>query len=1198
MYFKRIELHGFKSFAEKTRLDFEPGITAIVGPNGCGKSNISDSIKWVLGEQSAKTLRGSKMQDVIFNGTDVKEPVNFAEVSLTLDNKDRNLPIEYDEVTVSRRLYRSGESEYLINKTPVRLKDINEIFMGTGIGTSAYSLIEQGRIDQILSSRPEERREVFEEASGITKFKVKKKEALRRLEDTEQNLLRINDIVTEVKRQINSIERQAKKAERYKEKYEELKVLELKLMRINLERLKENLTSSTTDIDGLKKRENEIEKELNSVRDELSDLTTKRSDLESKRMEYKSDIMNMESEISTSRDKITMNSERIEELKKKKVELEDEIDKNKGNLSSQGKEVKTLREKVGVLESENLERAATLSEKESRLSNISKTISENETIISTSKANIIDLESKESRLRNQNTKVTSSLATHEARSKRLIIEKETIGEEKKSLDARLEEVLREQRGLEEEVSSIRSQKEECSKNIDETTLAIASVVDNLQQLNRTLAVDMSKLEALEEAKAKYEGFSSGVKALLGSESKTQHGIEGIKDVLANLLSVENGYEVAIESSLGNYLQSIVVDEKIAAEKAIDYLKDNSSGRASFIHPPSFSDPGELGQDIDISDSRILGKAVDFIRIDEHYSLIVKNLLKNIFIVKNLIEARGILNERASSGNIRLVTLLGEMVSNGFISGGDVSQEGFTLVNRDARIKELHISIEEAEKRSKGLEEEKLDRESRKIKLEEEIKGLASVLGGKEILLANVSTRREHLEENIKTVSDEIALVNLELDEVTQELTRLKGEEGTLKNSLDEAENEARLNQARIRESEVLLNEYAKEKEQLLIETAEQKTELGSLESKKEGLSSTLQILESSLRDLEFSLETRNNEIKNSIIKVDELTRDISILENRVSELSTKKIDSDNALFEIENVYRELISNIERINKSYKILEEELNGLRSNFHNADLKKVETSYSIDNLCQRMKDVYKVDLKETELGEGWQDVELDPLKNEVDEKREKLDLMGTVNLVAIEEHTELQDRFQFLTNQRDDLLKAKDSLLKAIDKINKTTKELFIETFRSIQVEFRNFFKMMFGGGEGELILLDEGNVLESGIEIVARPPGKRLQNVSLLSGGERALTAISLIFAIFKVKPSPFCVLDEIDAPLDESNVDRFSRSLDMFTNTSQFIVITHNKKTIDRADVMYGITMQQSGISKVVSVKFHEAKKEKPADVPA
>ncbi|MBU1147411.1 MAG: chromosome segregation protein SMC, partial [Candidatus Omnitrophica bacterium] len=1116
------------------------------------------------------------------------EPVNYAEVSLTLSNQDRTLPIEYDEVTVARRLYRSGESEYLINKTTVRLKDVSELFMGTGIGTSAYSLIEQGRIDQILSSRPEDRREVFEEASGITKYKSKKKEAMRRLDGTEQNLVRINDIITEVKRQINSIERQAKKAERYKERYEELKALELKLTRIELELLNQKIKESNTDLEGLKTREAELNSELQKMTGEILELNTHRSEIESKRMDFKSTIIETDSEVSKSKDKLSMNRERIEELKKRRVDLASEIEKGADNIKFQRKEVEALREKVSVLETEDTERATALSVKEKRLGEISKTISENETAISTSKANLIDLASKESKLRNQSAKISTTLSADDARLKRLTIEKDTILEEKNNLDVKLSDVLKEVEQVETEVLSLKDEKESISQKVSALAGRLESLISQSTQIHQSLATNKSRLDILNEAKAKYEGFSSGVKAIMGKGAFKKKPVEGVQDALANLFSVEKGYEIAMESALGENIESILVDDLESAERAIEFLKENSLGKALFVHPDFFQ---TTQNETSISDSRVLGRAIDFARINKKCRNVLECLLKDTFIVKDLKDAAAILKENPDLKEPTFVTLLGEKIGKGFVSGGDIRDAGLTLINREENIKELFEAIAASEARFQKIEEEKLTSEQEKEELEKRSEAVTSSLNEKEILLANARTRRSNIEENKKGVTDEISLVCLEVDEVTSEVERLKEEEIGVAKALKQLESDTHLNQERIKRSEILISDYTKEKEQFIIEVAEQRTELGSLESKKEGLSNTLNILEASLKDIENSRQARKTEIEDSIKKAEELSDEILTLEKNIESLSEKSGEKGAELEGVESAYSGIMQKIKEQEVIFKQSEKEINNLRSSVHEIDLKRAETNYGLENLTQRIKDVYKLDLNEVEIIENWQDIERDALRSEVEEKREKLDSMGTVNLVAIEEHTELQDRFAFLTHQRDDLLKAKDSLLKAIAKINKTTKDLFMETFKSIQVEFRNFFKMLFGGGDGELMLLDENNVLESGIEIVARPPGKRLQNVSLLSGGEKALTAISLIFAIFKVKPSPFCVLDEIDAPLDESNVDRFSRSLDMFTNTSQFIVITHNKKTIDKADVMYGITMQQSGISKVVSVKFSDSKRQ-------
>ncbi|MFA4991884.1 MAG: chromosome segregation protein SMC [Candidatus Omnitrophota bacterium] len=1188
MYFKSLELFGFKSFADRTRLDFEPGVTAVVGPNGCGKSNIADSIKWVLGEQSAKVLRGGKMEDVIFNGTDGKEPVSFAEVSLTLSNQDRILPIEYDEVTVTRRLYRSGESEYMLNKTPVRLKDISELFMGTGIGTSAYSLMEQGKMDQVISSRPEDRREIFEEASGITKYKAKKREALRRLEDTEQNLVRINDIIVEVKRQINSIERQAKKAERYKDRYEVLKSLELKLSRIDLEGLSARFREANVNTDELKAREKSLEEELNATRASLVELNKERSQVETRRMELKSGIIETDSEISKAQDKILMDRERIEELIKRRADLESEILKSSESTASQEKEVFSLREKLSVMNKEDTERVALLKAKEARLDEISRAIKASETALSTSKANIVDIASRQAKLRNNMAKVSTTLSSHDSRLKRLETEKQTILEEKSGLEAKLNEAAAEAEAIEKEVSLLSSRKDEILKLKSDSLSRVESLENQLKEISSSLATGKSRLEMLEGARARHEGFSSGVKAILERPQGPER--KGVRGSIANLLKVKRGYEKAIESALEKYLQAIVADDSYSIEDSINYLKTNSSGKVLFADAGYFNaKAGELKEAAALQDSRVLGRAIDFVSADPSYQNILRHVLSGVYIVKTLEDARSLLKDDPRGGVF--ITLDGETVQQGFVSGGYSLKDDLGLINRDARIQELSEEVAGLERQSGLLETERGQKEDEIKELERQIESTAADLSAKGVLLANAISRGSNIEENIKGVSDEISLANLEIDEVNSEIVTLRQEEESMTKTLSQIEEEARVNEERIKQNERLLVNYAREKEELIVYVTEQRTELGAFESKKEGLASTLGILESSLNDVKSAINSRRMEREASSRKIDELRAEIAELEQRVRSLSEGSSGKTVVLQEVEKAYSETLAKFSASESAMDQAERALDEVKSKSHGVDLKRTEVTYSMDNLKQRVRDVYKMELEEVVLPEDWRTVDRETLKKEAEESRSGVEAMGTVNLVAIEENRELQDRFVFLTNQRDDLMKAKDSLLKAIDKINKTTKELFIETFKNIQVEFRNFFKMLFGGGDGELVLLDDGNVLECGIDIVARPPGKRLQNVSLLSGGEKALTAVSLLFAIFKVKPSPFCVLDEIDAPLDESNVDRFARSLDMFTNTSQFIVITHNKKTIDKADVMYGITMQQSGVSKVVSVKFSDAKKQ-------
>lgn len=1189
MYFKSLEIYGFKSFAERTRLDFEPGITAIVGPNGCGKSNIADSIKWVLGEQSAKVLRGGKMEDVIFNGTDGKEPVNFAEVSLTLSNQDRILPIEYDEVTVTRRLYRSGESEYLLNGTAVRLKDINEIFMGTGIGTSAYSLIEQGRIDQVLSSRPEDRREIFEEASGITKFKSKKREALRRLEETEANTVRINDIVLEVKRQIGSIERQVRKAERYREKFENLKALELKLSRIEFESIKSSLNFSTGKVEESKVKEFAYSSELVKIKDELYELNKEKSLIEGKRVELKSSMMKTDFEITKARDKVSLDRERIEELGARCADLEIELKNISDNIVLQEKEVSSLRNQLDMLNNEDQNKGVNLEDKEKRLGEVLKEMKKNEVNIVTSKANIIDITTKQAKLRSQIAKLSTIILSHGSRIKRLESEKTAVAGEKDNLDAKANDARQETETIINQISALKAEKDCLNEDLSKIQGELKGFLSELGQIQKDLSSNKSRLEMLQEARLRYEGFSTGVRAILDKSNPARPQIEGIHDSLANLFNAEKGFETAIESALGEYLEAIVVSDISSVEKAMAYLKENAIGKAAFLYLGYFK-PEDMDS-ISIQDARILGKAVKFINRDEAYNNLLSNILKNIFVVKDLQDARSLLAEKEELKIATLITLSGEVVSGGFISGGSSVKDGSTLVNRDIMIKELSELNNVYEQKFVKIKDESLLKESQKTEIEARIQTLSQSINEREVFFADANARKIALANNLKQVMDEISIVNMEIDEVNGEVEAIKKEEQSSIEALANIENEFKMNEERIKQSEQFISEFLKEKEALITEITQKKSELGALEHKKEGLSNTLNILENSFKDAKNNMENRKNEFEFSLKKIEELKQEMLALDQLSANLSEGAARCNRELEDVEVQYNDSIKRFQDKENIFSQLEKDLNVVKAEVHAFDLKKTEASYSVENLTQRIRDIYKLELDTYELAHDWQGVDTQQLKLEVQEAKSYVEGLGTVNLVAIEEHTELQERYKFLTSQVDDLVKAKESLKKAITEINKTTKELFVETFRSIQVEFRSFFKMLFNGGDGELLLLDEDNVLECGIEIVARPPGKRLQNVSLLSGGEKALTAVALLFAIFKVKPSPFCVLDEIDAPLDESNVDRFSRSLDLFTNTSQFIVITHNKKTIDKADLMYGITMQQSGVSRIVSVKFSDVKKE-------
>ncbi len=978
MHFKKLEIAGFKSFAEKTTILFEAGVTAIVGPNGCGKSNVSDAIRWVLGEQSARSLRGSSMEDVIFNGAADREPLNFAEVSLTLANETKFLAIDYDEVTITRRLYRSGESEYLLNKNTVRLKDIHELLLGTGIGTESYSVIEQGKMDLALNSKPDERRAIFEEAAGITKYKAKKKEALRKLEQTDQNLLRINDIVQEVKRQIASVERQAKKAELYKIEFEKMKKLELAVAS------REFLL---------------FDQDRRSKEEELSKLKAEEAACH---------------EIVTVIDA---------DYQKKRAEL-DEIDRELG------------------------------------ASNATEVVTQSEI------------------RRTQD---------------RILLNRERVGE----LIERRGNIAREIESIQARLIQLRSEYETLERGFE---------------------------AAFQEEKAGQIFLSSAEEEFRRSDQNYQTVLLG-ETVLRQKIS-----EVA-----AGRLKTGAESAKCRAELA---------GIANRVHRIKREEEGLLAQ---------------IQEIDE---------------------------------KLRLPLFDG-------ISAPSVSR--------------LDAKILEWREKFMALIRSWIGRPGREItaqdeaQLENEVRRFADEMGHLQGTMDHREIESRHQRENKSRLERRLLDFSLELNELQNEENSIREKEGELERStqaMDEEENVLRVSLASAQQATLI---QQKAKEDLLIRLAETRSRQANFIQRREQAEKDKTWILETERGQQSLLESLAREAQESIAKKECLEQDSVSLEKDVLRLSAERDEIVRALEGLRRERQEHVNELSGLEKERQEKRRFLEEARDRVHGFEMQSAELRFAMDRLKERIFNVYQVDLaleeerQSTEAGaslvlDSQEPFDLESAKTDILKYREKLNRMGPVNLVAIEEHQEMTERYQFLTQQEQDLLKAKEDLHKAILKINRTTKELFTETFAKIQRYFSEYYRLLFGGGSAELILLDESDILESGIDIVARPPGKKLQNISLLSGGEKALTAVALVFSLFKVRPSPFCILDEIDAPLDESNVDRFCGVLKEFIAASQFILITHNKRTMNLADAIYGITMAETGVSKVVSVKFSKA--EVPASLPA
>jgi chromosome segregation protein len=1194
MKLKKIELFGFKSFAERTKIKFEPGVTAIVGPNGCGKSNVADSIKWVLGEQRPTALRGTSMGDVIFNGTNQRDPINIAEVSLTLSNDTKTLPIDYDEVTVTRRLHRSGESEYLLNKTRVRLKDIQDLFHGTGVGTVSYSLIEQGKMDLVLSTKPDDRRFIFEEAAGITKYKSKKQEALRKLEHTETNLQRANDVINEVNRQIKSIERQARKAERYKEEFDKLKDLEIKNGYRKYLDLKNQNSSADTQRQDLKGKENslstsirEMDVRVEDERKTLGELEEKLSRNHSKKVEVNSTIEKNISKIELNKERCLELESRINFLKGQNASLEEKLSKLNG-------QIKEAKEELEGIESSTTQKNEELHSYEARLKALNEDIDLKNRQIREGKGELIDLVANETKNNNELAEIKANLQNINSRLRRLNIDKEDTLKEKEVLDEKKASLEAKHKNIAENLENLKQEKIQHQESLAQDKETFKLLKEEIGELEHIMTSLKSKLDFLKDLKERYEGYSNAVKALLVKARAQELPFRGINDSLANLIKVRNGFEICADAAISHYAQDIVIESSEDLKDALKYIDDNNLGRVNFL---LLDEINSLQVDINEAISqRTLGPLANFIETHDKYSKIIKYLAKDVYVMENETQAKVLLDEIMPPAHVRFITKDGQIFSRARISGGfsHLSEET-SLIGRDAKInnlqQDLNLKISETQQKKKLVTEKE---EAIRI-LEDKVKSLEEIIHQEEIKRANLESEKSTVASDLRKFEDEVMLIDSEKDEAAEERDNLSRRQAEVEEEVARIKERSQSLNSLISENESVIEKDNQSIQNILVNLTQLRTELASIDKLYSNKADTCGVIERSIDEATKDLENNKSERSNSTAKIEELTKETSRLTEDNETLSRSLSEVESQLESISRKRNDILNALREHNISLRKKQEELNNLRNNLHTYEVKNTESSLKIENLTDRIYNAYQVRLSEVnpQIDDitNWQQIE-----NEIEQLRNKVERMGPVNLVAIDEHQELRDRFEFLSHQRQDLEDAKDSLHKAIQKINRTTTTMFKETFEQIKVTFEEFFKLLFGGGSAKLYLVDERHVLESGIEIIARPPGKKLQNISLMSGGEKALCAVALLFAVFKVKPSPFCVLDEIDAPLDESNVVRFTRVLSEFIKTSQFIIITHNKRTINMADVMYGVTMEESGVSKIVSVKFSDSENSEPAAV--
>lgn len=1186
MHLKKIELCGFKSFAEKTEIIFEKGVTCIVGPNGCGKSNVSDSIRWVLGERSAKMLRGSKMEDVIFHGTDNHDPVNFAEVTLTIDNSDHALPIQFDEVSITRRLFRSGESEYLLNKTLCRLKDIQDLILDTGIGSNSYSMIEQGRIDYILTAEAEERRFLIEEAAGISKFKVKKDEAIRKLEHTEQNLLRLNDIVAEVERNIKYAERQARRAEQYKVFIDRLKSLELA-------KLSKEVQESNDVISRLSQQQQELNNRLSENQDVLSGLESQQAESEQifetlerdyfnaehTRIQCEQDLTSTQRERETTRERFHETKTSLERTIEEMAIAEETLTRLVYEINGKETELEKLVRLGGEYGKE-------VAQTEHYLASSHESVNEKSLLIFQYREQSFELASQLTHLRNELNKLHASQHYWKERKKQI-----AAAIDKTANQGTVRE--QEERVLSQEMNGLRTTLSERQQALDLLVQNKETIFSELRNVQEELVNHKEKrseqthrLDLLKKLDgAAYASVKESLEKRRGDQNPYAEEVQSLLD----LLDIEEGYEIATASVLSEFAKAVVTPNAKSALQLLQCVQEDGHHQVSILirdHvQPAKSATAFLAETP--AQSILEKRLLDAIKVKVGYEGLFERLLGDVFVVNEITEENA--TACASLANeIRLVSKQGTCLGSGFQLS---FRNGSPHPLRDLRMREterLELSQSLA-----SIHDTTIEREQTKIRLEEDLVQLESSLKNTGEELVQLQLHLERVESKLRTLADqhnrereEFEINSNELKEIEINEIKFQESEQELTRQIQEAEaRESQIKQT-LEEASQSIEECKREKEDRLIVLTRLKTQLEShdrtLEKDREALAmiksneadwkkrhETLKQDEALLRERLTHLETQSQEL---LLREQEFQKNL---------ITASAVTEQKKLKRNECLSAKSVIEAERQKSQKTVLE-----LQQELHQLEKQALELAYHKQSAVERVQNTYHVSFQENDiLSAGTDGVDWERLDQTIDELKKKVEGHGAVNLLAIEEYEELKQRFDFLNTQRKDLQESKESLMEAIRKINRTTKELFEETFTRVREMFQAYFRILFHGGEADLVLLDNANPLDSGIEIVARPPGKKLQHITLLSGGEKAMTAIALLFALFKVKPSPFCVLDEIDAPLDESNNERFVKVVQEFLATSQFIIITHSRKTIAIGNSLYGVTMERAGISKLVSVKI-------------
>ena len=1181
MYLKSIEVQGFKSFANKIVFEFHNGITGIVGPNGSGKSNVADAVRWVLGEQSAKQLRGAKMEDVIFAGTQNRKPVGFAYVAITLDNSDHALPVEYDEVTVSRRVYRSGESEYKINGHTCRLKDVTEMFYDTGIGKEGYSIIGQGQIDKILSGKPDERRELFDEAAGIVKFKRRKATAIKKLESERSNLVRVNDILSELEKQVGPLKVQSEKAKEYLNYKSDLKKYDVNAFLLETDRIRKetaeldgkiqivdgDLETSKTEYDNTKSEYEEAENKLNEINSQIDENSQLASSLELDKQRLQGEINVFTEQIKTFNANSQLHSERIIDIEKDKKTKQDTVKDLKEQYEELSKELSEYNEKLSAINAD----AKVLSDE---IEGISGQIDNRQN-------SIYDNLTEQSTIKAENQKFITML--------------EQLEIKKSELTSHVIKGKSDESAQKQVIQSLKDDFENAAKQLDDINESIEDTNTSITQLKNTIAEkngeldkltqnyhrEKSRLESLVNITERYDGYGNSIRKIMELKDSNP----GILGVIADIIKVEKQYETAIETALGGTIQNIVTDKEATAKELIGYLKQNKLGRATFLPLNAIHARNTLEHEPCINEKGVIGVASNLVRVSFEYEGLAKYLLGRILVVDNIDNALSI--ARKYKYTLRIVTLEGEQLNPGGSMTGGAFRNSSNLLGRRREIEELKLSVSST---SKQITEEKAaiaDLRSQVAKCREALESYNKLQREthlrKNTIDVNLKQADVKLSEIIASYSGDIkeqAAIDAQIVKINESKNQVSGNLNQLDNANEAARKE-------IENLGKMLETKKAEENSISLKIENLKISHSSVEQKAAFINENIQRLTGELEGLDKERESIEEKIGETAGLVASKEKEIeavkSAIENAVSRIeeSNKKLEVLKGDKEKVNAsHKVFFKKREELNEKIMLLEKESMRLHNQYDKLD-------ESNDTLVDYMWSEYELtysyalELKSDEL------TNINDIRKQINILKAAIKKLGDVNVNAIEEYKSVSERYEFLKTQHDDMIEAEESLMKVVAELDEGMRVQFTTKFEEIKVEFDKVFKELFGGGRGTIELVEGEDILEAGILIISQPPGKKLQNMMQLSGGEKALTAIALLFAIQNLKPSPFCLLDEIEAALDDSNVGRYANYLHKLTKHTQFIVITHRRGTMSAADRLYGITMQEKGVSTLVSVDLIE-----------